>query len=317
MCSSVAEQTSDGDKLVAISLISRDADNSKYPVSPSCSEHQRVKTETDQESVEPFVNNLKRPSIVLCQISNNDESFTLEKDFSIQINGSEWEDLFSSCPINKSKKLLLPSNWSNPVAKILSNCIPHCTINFKRHKVYASGSNFVAKFWFRYGIEGCSLDGTAILDKHMVFQVSNKTTSLSHIKDKRRSFRSRFVKGEDRVKLGKSVNDLSYPSKEYHKRLDDLDETSFQAGNLKDTPISKNVLKQCAYEYRQSTLEDKNVVQNILMLKEKYISELESRAILGFIQFFSLRPFTVALWTETDIELFHKMSVNHSLLVGQ
>ena len=57
------------------------------------------------------------------------------------------------------------------------------------------------------------------------------------------------------MKLGKSVNNLSYPSKVYPKRLADLDETSFLAGNLKDTPISKNVLKQCAYEYRQSTLE--------------------------------------------------------------
>ena len=67
MCSPVAEQISDGDKLAPISLISRDADNSKYTVSPSYSEHQRVKTETHQESVEPFVNNLKRPSLVLCQ----------------------------------------------------------------------------------------------------------------------------------------------------------------------------------------------------------------------------------------------------------
>ena len=242
-------------------------------------------------------------------------SFTLEKDFSIEVNGSEWEDLISSCTMNKSKKLLLPPTWSNLVAKFLSNRIPHCSINFKRHKVYASGSNFVAKFWFRCGIEGCSLDGTAILDKYMVLHVNNKYTDLKHVKGKRKSFCSRFVKGEDRIKLGESVNGLSFPSKEYHKRLADLDETYFQAGNLKDIPMSKNVLKQCGYEYRQSTLEDKDVVQSILILKEKYISELESRTIPGFIQFFSLQPFTLALWTESDIECFHKMSTNHSLLV--
>ena len=168
--------------------------------------------------------------------------------------------------------------------------------------MFSKLTRFVAKYWFRCGVEGCSPGGTAILDKHMVLQ--NKTTSLNHIKGKRRSFRSRFVKGEDRVKVGKSVNDLSYPSKEYHKRLDDFDETSFLAGNLKDTPILKNVLQQCAYEYRQSTLKDKNVVQSISMLKEKYISELVS-----------LQPFTLALWTETDIEIFHKMSDNHLLLI--
>ena len=50
-------------------------------------------------------------------------------------------------------------------------------------------------------------------------------------------------------------------------------------------------------------------------LKRKYISQLESRAIPGFIEFVSLQPFTVALWTETNIEFLYKMLANHSLLV--
>ena len=126
---------------------------------------------------------------------------------------------------------------------------------------------------------------------------------------------SRCIRGEDRKKLGETVSNLPYPSKEWHKRLANVDESSFQAGNLKDTPISKNVIKQCGYEYRQSTVEDKDVIQSIQILKEKYIKDMTAKAVQGFIQFFSIQPFTIALWTEKDIECYHKMSPNHSLVV--
>ena len=108
---------------------------------------------------------------------------------------------------------------------------------------------------------------------------------------------------------------MAYPSKEYHNRLANLDDDSFLAGNLKDVPMSKNVVKQCAHEYRQSTLLDQDVIQSIQSLKESCISKLGAKSIPGFIQFFSVKAFTLALWTEKDIELFHKMSVHHCLLV--
>ena len=104
---------------------------------------------------------------------------------------------------------------------------------------------------------------------------------------------------------------MAYPSKEYHNRLANLDGDSILAGNLKDVPMSKNVVKQCAHEYRQSTLLDKDVIQSIQSLKESCISKLGAKSIPGFIQFFSVKPFTLALWTE----LFQEMSVHHCLLV--
>ena len=70
------------------------------------------------------------------------------------------------------------------------------------------------------------------------------------------------MRGNDRIELGKSISESTYPSKEFHRRLAELDEKSFQAGNLKDTPISKNVVRQCAYEYRKSTLEDKDIIES-------------------------------------------------------
>ena len=242
-------------------------------------------------------------------------TITVDRQFSVEVNDTEWQNLFSLCTVNKNKQKVLPRNWRDHVARFLSERIPYCNIKFKRHKLYGKHSNHVAKFWFNCGIEGCSLDGSAVLDKGMVLHVNNQSTTLTHIKGKPKSFRSRFIRGEERLKLGKSVIETGFPSKEFHKRLSNLDEDYFLAGNLKNTPVSKNVLKQCAHEYRQSLLVDKDLVQSILMLKGKFISQLGCKTPPGFIQFFSVQPLTVALWTQTDIERFHKMSSDHCLLV--
>ena len=121
--------------------------------------------------------------------------------------------------------------------------------------------------------------------------------------------------GKDRVKLSESVSELSFPSKEFHKRLANLDENTFSSGNLRGTHMSKNVIKQCAYEYRESSLEDKDVIRSIQLLQQKFSEETQSKSTSGFIQFFSINPFAIGLWTEKDIELYHKMSSSHSLLV--
>ena len=207
------------------------------------------------------------------------------------------------------------AKWPNIMENILSDCLPKCCINFKRRKLYPANSKYVAKFWFYCSLAGCSLDSTAHLLKSRFLLVHNKHTRLSHTKGEQKSYRSRFVRGEERIKLGESVSALSYPSKEYHRRVAKLDEDSFQAGHLRDTPISKYVVKQCAYEYRKSTHIDKDAIQSVQLLKEKYCSELPGKSVAGFIQFFSINPLTVALWTEKDVELFHQMSTNHSLLV--
>ena len=202
---------------------------------------------------------------------------TVDRQFSVKLNESEWQDIYSLCTTNNNKQKVLARNWGDHVARFLSKRIPHCKIKFKRHKLSSICSNYVAKSWSNCGIEGCSLDGNAVLDKNMLLHVNNLPTSLTHTKGKPKSFRSPFIRGDERLKLGKTVSDTGFPSKgfpskgfpskgfpskgfpskEFHKRLSNLDEDSFNDGNLKDTPVSKNVLKQCAYEYHQSTFDDK------------------------------------------------------------
>lgn len=236
-------------------------------------------------------------------------NFCVEKEIIAKIDDKKWHSIFSK-PDN-----LLSYNWSFFIADLLSEHLPNCCVNFKRRKVYPSKSIYVSKYYFYCSIAGCNLNSTATISKDKILSINNRNTTLVHKKGEAKSYQSRYVRGDERMKLGKCVADSSFPSKEYHKRLSNLDEKSFSLGNLKDTPASKNVVKQCSHEYRNSLFEDKEVVRSIQLLKSKYNEELKGKSIMGFIQFFSVDPFIVALWTEQDIELYHRMSNSHSLLV--
>ena len=156
--------------------------------------------------------------------------------------------------------------------------------------MYPANSKYVAKFWFYCSLAGCSLDSTAQLLESR-FLLVHIHTWLSHTKGEQKSYRSRFVRGEERIKVRESVSALSYPSKEYHRKLAKLDEDSLQAGNLRDTPISKHV-KQCLWVPKVHLY-----WQRRYTVCRFYCSELPGKSVAGFIQFFTINPLTVVLWT--------------------
>ena len=75
------------------------------------------------------------------------------------------------------------------------------------------------------------------------------------------------------------------------------------------------MIKQESYEYCKSKLADDSVINSLKILQTRYKAELSSKAAPGFIQFISISPFTVALWCEKDIQLFHEMSRQHCLVI--
>ena len=222
--------------------------------------------------------------------------------------------LYSQCALNKNKTKILPTHWTNVFSEALNGVFPYCCINFKRHRLLKDSVNLV-KVWYYCKIDGCELNGTAILDKSFSLTMCNTKTELRHNKGKRKSFESRNIRGEDRKILGETVADMSFPSKYFHRKLANLDEKSFSMGNLKDVPKSKSIVTQCSYEYRKGKQVDSSPINSLKELKLKYSKELNSKSTPGFIQFFTVDPLTVGLWCEKDLELFHEMSKNHCLFV--
>ena len=71
---------------------------------------------------------------------------------------------------------------------------------------------------------------------------------------------------------------MNYPSKIFHRKLAALDQDSYRMGNLKGVPRSKNVVKQCAYEFRKSQQEDDSLTKSIEILKQKFVRELGNKS---------------------------------------
>ena len=59
----------------------------------------------------------------------------------------------------------------------------------------------------------CGLRGTASLDASHSFALQNANTELCHVKNNPNSFKARNVTVVERKTLGKSVKDISHPSK--------------------------------------------------------------------------------------------------------
>ena len=197
----------------------------------------------------------------------------------------------------------------------LNEVIPFCCIVFKRHKVFKCNSEKLGKFWFYCKIEGCKLKGMAILTSDYSLDIINENTHLKHIKGTAKSYLSRPVREHNRKVLGERAVDMTYPSKLSHRKLASLDEDLFKMGNLKDVPQSKNVVKQCAYEYPKGNREDNSIITSLQLLKAKYIKDMSSKSLSGFVQFLSFDPITVGLWCHKDIQFFHEMVRSHSMVV--
>ena len=59
-----------------------------------------------------------------------------------------------------------------------------------------------------------------------------------------------------------------------------------------------------------------DVIKSVQTLKGKYDASSTGKSIKGFVQFFNISPFTVAMWGEGDVEMYHQMSVNNALVVN-
>ena len=56
--------------------------------------------------------------------------------------------------------------------------------------------------------------------------------------------------------------------------------------------MSKHLLKP-----RTNNLEDGNAIKSIRIVEKRYTIELAAKSLPGFLQYFSINPFTIALWT--------------------
>ena len=114
--------------------------------------------------------------------------------------------------------------------------------------------------------------------------------------------------------MKRTLVDYPFPSREYHKKLSQVDQCSFNLGSLGEIGNSKNVYKQIKHEGLKAKQKHENIFISLMNLKEKYLSQFDYNKIKGFIQYFSMHPFVIGLWTEKDIDMFHYNAKQYALV---
>ena len=100
--------------------------------------------------------------------------------------------------------------------------------------------------------------------------------------------------------------DIKFPSKKFNKKLASHDKDSFSAGNLTGAGKSKEVHKQIKHEDVKNLQHHHDVYLSIGKVEEKFTNKIVGSNIEGYIQYYSIQPFIVGLWTEVDVEYFHQ-----------
>ena len=98
----------------------------------------------------------------------------------------------------------------------------------------------------------------------------------------KRIFFSRQIQGLKRESIGRHFIHEKYPSKTWHEKLKNVPNERFEAENITEVGCSKASHKTIKSEQVAKSYPDKDLVQSISKLKEKYNSEMGS-TVKGFI----------------------------------
>ena len=208
----------------------------------------------------------------------------------------------------------LHSSWTDTIAGMFDEIKGlFCCIRFNQHYVPKSeASDYLFLCTFGCSITGCK--GKAVLDKEYILNVQLLNKPTAHGKGQRGSFKARHIREPKRKDLGKQLHVKESTSKAWHKHLSSLDNDDFLNGNLRSMGNSKHVYKTIKSEAAKSARQDKDLVVSVLKLK-KYYQSVVGKTVKGFIQSFSLDPLAICLWTEDEIEIYHKRAKHFPLLV--
>ena len=282
-----------------------------------CSEH-RPLSDSETESVELETKRAKIPGPKSVGKKNtpseNPHSGKILKvklpiEATLKFSKELWNSLYKEA-YTKNGKIYLPRRWTNVLTKKLGEIEKfHCCPKFKRHFVPKDAKGtylFTCSFDCRIGKGICNMKGKAILSKDFELRVVFQNRNILHEKGAKDSFAARFIRGQQRVEIAKELTGKASPSKVWHQKLSELNPDDFDNGHLKNMGNSKNVYKTIKSEAAKLSLPDKDLVTSVMKLKGFYERSSTDKIIKGFIQSFNVDPFSISLWTQSDIEIYHR-----------
>ena len=114
----------------------------------------------------------------------------------------------------------------------------------------------------------------------------------------------RQLRGNERYEAATFLDSTRISATEMHYRsLSQMSQVECRSGNT--TPCqTPTVLRQALYEKRQNDNLDRNVIVELDIQRESFVSSLPSRHVPGYIQTIGLHPFHVSFYTEGQINIY-------------
>lgn len=226
---------------------------------------------------------------------NKDDSITIpavensQGVFPLKVPGSFWEKYWTG---NRS----LRKGWSDELCTYFKEKNSSCVLSFKSHTCKNEGGR-AKNFFFCYAKckhSQCTsfffrLNDPVIPPYSDLYLRVTQTGPINHTGEVHR----RFIKGEQRKVLAKEL-ETSSPAKMLLLKLESANKMSLNMGNVNDAP-SSSVLQKISNDNKWKEDLDTDEITFMIKLIQKYYETWVGKYFNGFIQNFSINPFTISV----------------------
>ena len=238
----------------------------------------------------------------------SEQSFTttqIPTKFKLNLSFEEWKSIEI---VNCKTYRRFGNGWTTILSEKFSHVNPACVLVFKGNRIKQCGSR-KRRSYFWHGKACCKFDGcvtyTFYLKKEPVngnADIEIKVKASGTIKHPQNSLHARKLTGANRVAVGKDA-DKDGAAEIYFQKLGEMNETSYQAGNMTFCQ-SRQVLKKAAYDYRKSKdMHQNNLVECMFAMEDFEIEDNTSEHIKGYIQEIHANPFKIIMYSEDQFRL--------------
>ena len=112
------------------------------------------------------------------------------------------------------------------------------------------------------------------------------------------------ITGKQRESLGREMKN-SAPSSVRSKKIQGLDDSQLQSGCRDGIGCTVEVFRKTSSEAKTEFKADKHLIPSLMALKDEFLSV---QPCIGFVQKITAYPFSVVLFSEIGIRLYHSMS---------
>ena len=246
----------------------------------------------------------------------------IHNTYKFEITQEQWS-LCSPHPVpygeNSRVRVRCNRAYANIMAKSFYQICPRCVLRFKHHYVKVDGSRKRKCPYFRASAE-CTFPKCRRKflfsiqenpkDSKEISVLVHATGEALHQDDDgtitpRRRQQSNICRDEVALEAqGQSAVEYHY------KKLGHVSANAFEWGNLTKAP-GPAVIRKILSEMKMKEKIDDDMTKEVILLREVYIDEdMESKKIKGYIQYISVKPLCIHLYTEKQLDICHQFMRN-------